>query len=108
LFELIFVISGGGIGYEINKALLPRIRNLGNMLRELCTEQLQTLMALLVSGIQYTVSEVLGQRVDQNLYMTDLLERYGQSTEVRTNIIENLINFFSGIHGNRLSQITPQ
>jgi len=103
----IFVISGGSIGYQINNFLIPRIRNVGNMLRDLATDHLRTLFDLLISGIQNTVSTVLGQIVNQNLYITDLLERYGGNSDVRMNMIQTLINFFNGIHGGTFLQVTP-
>ncbi|XP_001950186.1 uncharacterized protein LOC100159944 [Acyrthosiphon pisum] len=101
------LLVGGGIGYQINNLLIPRIRNVGNMLRELATDHLRSLFDLLISGIQNTVSSVLGQMVNRNLYLTDLLERYGGNSDVRMNMIQTLINFFNGIHGGTFRQVTP-
>jgi len=103
----IFVISGGGIGYHINNSLIPRIRNVGNMIRELATDHLRNLFDLLISGIQNTVFTVLGQIENQNLDLIDLLERFGGNSDVRMNMIQTLINFFSGIHGSTFRQVTP-
>jgi len=70
------------------------------MLRELNTNQLQNLFNLLINGIQTTVSNVLGQIVNQNTHLTDLLNRFGRNNEVRMNMIEILISFFNTIHSN--------
>jgi len=101
----ILVISGGGIGHQINNLLLPSIRNVADMLRELGTDQLRNLFNLLISGIQNTISTVMGQTVNQNLYLTDLLERFGSNVEVRMNMIQTLINFLSSIHGSNYRQV---
>ncbi|XP_060868143.1 protein C19orf12 homolog [Metopolophium dirhodum] len=101
------LLVGGGIGYQINNLLIPRIRNVGNMLRELATDQLRNLFDLLISGIQNTVFTVLRQIVNQNLDLTDLLERFGGNSDVQMNIIQTLINFFNGIHGGTFLQVTP-
>ncbi|XP_026819911.1 uncharacterized protein LOC113558614 isoform X2 [Rhopalosiphum maidis] len=98
-------LVGGGIGHQINSLLLPSIRNIADMLRELGTDQLQDLFNLLISEIQKTISTVMCQIVNQNLYLTDLLERFGSNIEVRMNIIQTLINFFSSIHGGNYRQV---
>jgi len=77
------------------------------MLQELTRDQLRNLFDLLINGIQNTVSAVLGQIVNQNLYLTDLLVMFGSNSDVRMNIIQTLINFFNGIHGGTFRQITP-
>ncbi|XP_025205712.1 uncharacterized protein LOC112602011 [Melanaphis sacchari] len=101
------IVVGGGIGHQINNFLLPSIRNVGNMLRELHTEQLQNLFDLLISRIQNIVSTILDQIVNQNQSLTDLLERFGNNSEVRMVIIQTLINFFSGIHGGNMRLVNP-
>jgi len=79
------------------------------MLRELTTNQLQNLFDLLIIGIQTTVSNVLGQIVNRNIHLTDLLNRFGRNTEVRMNMIETLISFFNSIHNNyTYRQVNPQ
>lgn len=78
------------------------------MLRDLNTNQLQRLFGLLIIGIQTTVSNVLGQIVNRNINLTDLLNRFGSNTEVRMNMIETLISFFNSIHSNRTyRQVNP-
>jgi len=79
------------------------------MLRELTTNQLQNLFDLLIIGIQTTVSNVLGQIVNRNIHLTDLLNRFGRNTEVRMNMIETLICFFNSIHSNyTYRRVNPQ
>ncbi|KAL5242573.1 hypothetical protein ACI65C_009983 [Semiaphis heraclei] len=98
------VLIGGGIGSQINTLLIPRIRNVGNMLRELATDQLRNLFDLLTRAIQNTVSDVLRQRGNQNL--TALLDRFGSNSDVQMTIIQTLLNFFSGIHSGTFRQVT--
>uniref|UniRef100_A0A2S2NKU8 Uncharacterized protein n=1 Tax=Schizaphis graminum TaxID=13262 RepID=A0A2S2NKU8_SCHGA len=99
-------LVGGGIGHQINNLLLPSIRNVADMLRALGTDQLRNLFNLLISGIQKTMPTVMGQIVNQKLYLTDLLERFGSNVEFRINMIQTLINYFSSIHGTNYRQVT--
>ncbi|XP_022166543.1 uncharacterized protein LOC111031066, partial [Myzus persicae] len=96
----------GSIGYQINNMLLPRIRNVGNMLRELSTDHLLDLFNLLIRTIQNTVSVVLNQTENQSLQLADLLGRFGSNSDVQMNIINTLINYFNDVHGGTYRQVT--
>lgn len=75
------------------------------MIQKLDKAQVQTLYTQLSGGIINTANNVLGQIVNRNLNLTNLLEMFSGNSQVRSNVLQTLIDFFKNIYGNRLTPI---
>lgn len=57
----------------------------------------------LVQSIEQIITNMLGMVINSGLELTRVLERYGNNSEVRLNIIGAIADFLRNIHGDRLS-----
>jgi len=99
---------GGSIGTMINSYFGPigfTVVTLRDLIQQLNNAQLQTMFTLLNEGIIHTVVNVLGQVVNSNLQLMNLLEIFGSYALVRLNVIKIMTDFFQQIHNNRLIPI---
>jgi len=104
-----FLFLGGSIGTMINSYFGPIgftvVVTLRDLIQQLNNAQLQTMFTLLNEGIIHTVVNVLGQVVNSNLQLMNLLEIFGSYAVVRLNVITIMTDFFQQIHNNRLIPI---
>lgn len=59
----------------------------------------------LSEGIINTAANLAGRIVNRNLNLTNLLEMFSGNSQVRSNVLKIIIDFFKGIYGNRLTPI---
>lgn len=75
------------------------------MIHQLDKNQIMALYTQLSEGIINTAAIIAGRIVNRNLNLTNLLEMFSGNSQVRSNVLQIIIDFFKGIYGNRLTPI---